>query len=101
MVLQQKSTVTLWGWANAGENITVTASWDKTPVTATADNDGKWIVQIKTIKAGGPYTIIFKASNTIEIKNVLLGEVWLASGQSNMEFFMAKDEQRLHRCIKL
>ena len=90
MVLQQKSTITLWGWANAAEKITVTASWNKKPVMVTADNDGKWSVNIKTINAGGPYTIVFAASNTIEIKNVLMGEVWLASGQSNMEFFMTK-----------
>ncbi|GAC1426637.1 MAG: sialate O-acetylesterase [Chitinophagaceae bacterium] len=90
MVLQQKYAVTLWGWANAGEHITITAGWDKTPLTATAGNDGKWNVRVKTIKAGGPYNILFSASNNIEIKNVLLGEVWLASGQSNMEFFMTK-----------
>jgi len=90
MVLQQKSAITLWGWANAGEKITVTAGWNKIPVMATADNEGKWKVQVKTVKAGGPYNILFSASNNIEIKNVLLGEVWLASGQSNMEFFMAK-----------
>jgi sialate O-acetylesterase len=90
MVLQQKTTITLWGWADAGENITVTAGWSKTQVTAIADSAGKWNIQLKTIKAGGPYSILFVASNTIEIKNVLLGEVWLASGQSNMEFFMVK-----------
>jgi len=90
MVLQQNTTVKLWGWANAGEKITVTASWNHSPVTVTADHDGRWIMRIKTSKAGGPYSIRFAASNTIEVNNVLLGEVWLASGQSNMEFFMTK-----------
>ncbi|MEO5591110.1 MAG: sialate O-acetylesterase [Chitinophagaceae bacterium] len=90
MVLQQNTIVKLWGRANADEKITVTASWNKSPVTVTADNNGNWILSIKTSKAGGPYIIKFAASNTIEINNVLLGEVWLASGQSNMEFFMAK-----------
>lgn len=90
MVLQQKSTIKLWGWANAGEKITVAAGWNKRPVAVVADNNGKWSVQIKTIKAGGPYNIIFTASNSITVNNVLLGEVWLASGQSNMEFFMVK-----------
>lgn len=90
MVLQQKSTITLWGWANAGESITVTAGWNKTPARTITGNNGKWSIQIKTINAGGPYNIIFSGSGTIEIKNVLLGEVWLASGQSNMEFFMVK-----------
>ena len=90
MVLQQNSNIKLWGWANAGEKVTVTASWSKSPVSVVTDNDGKWILSIKTIKAGGPYTIKFAASNTIEVSNVVLGEVWLASGQSNMEFFMKK-----------
>jgi sialate O-acetylesterase len=90
MVLQQRTTITLWGWAAAGENISVTAGWDKTPVTAVTDSSGKWTVQVKTTRAGGPYNILFAGSNTVEVKNVLLGEVWIASGQSNMEFFMNK-----------
>ncbi len=90
MVLQQNTSVHLWGWAAAGENVTVTASWSNKPVNAKAGADGKWMVSIKTSKAGGPYTIRFSASNTIDVNNVLLGEVWLASGQSNMEFFMRK-----------
>ncbi|MEP6746757.1 MAG: sialate O-acetylesterase [Bacteroidota bacterium] len=90
MVLQQNTTIKLWGWANAGEKITVTASWSKIPVSVSADDNGKWILSMKTSKAGGPYTILFAASNSITVNNVLLGEVWLASGQSNMEFFMTK-----------
>lgn len=88
MVLQQKSNVTLWGWASAGENVSVTVGWNKTAVTTVADSNGKWSVQVTTVKAGGPYKILFAASNSIEVKNVALGEVWIASGQSNMEFFM-------------
>ncbi len=90
MVLQQKSTITLWGLAKPEEKVIVTASWNRKPAVVTAGKDGKWSLNIKTITAGGPYTISFAASNTIEVKNVLLGEVWLASGQSNMEFFMTK-----------
>jgi len=90
MILQQNTSVHLWGWADAGEKVTVTADWTKKPVTTTAGADGKWMVTISTTKAGGPYHIRFAASNTIEVNNVLLGEVWLASGQSNMEFFMRK-----------
>ncbi|MEO6314542.1 MAG: sialate O-acetylesterase [Chitinophagaceae bacterium] len=90
MVLQQHSNIQLWGWASAGEKIIVTAGWNKTPVTVTADAQGKWMVGVQTGKAGGPYSIQFAASNIITVNNVLLGEVWLASGQSNMEFFMAK-----------
>lgn len=90
MVLQQKTKVALWGWADAGEKIIITTSWDnkKTPVTANAN--GKWLTYVKTSSAGGPYSIRFKASNELSVENILLGEVWLASGQSNMEFFVAK-----------
>ncbi|MBC7889769.1 MAG: sialate O-acetylesterase [Ferruginibacter sp.] len=90
MVLQQKSTIVLWGWADAGEKITIAVSWDNKPVNITCDDKGNWTTNIKTKAAGGPYTINFTASNNITIKNVLLGEVWLASGQSNMEFFVNK-----------
>ncbi len=90
MVLQQNATVKLWGWANAGEKISIAASWNAKPVIVTTGSDGKWTASIKTIKAGGPYSIKFSASNTIDVSNVLLGEVWVASGQSNMEFFMRK-----------
>ena len=58
MVLQQNSTVKLWGWASAGEKITVTASWNKSTVKTMADNEGRWMLRIKTAKAGGPYTIL-------------------------------------------
>jgi sialate O-acetylesterase len=87
MVLQQQTTVTLWGWAKPGEKVNIKASWGKADKTVTADAGGKWSVQLKTAKAGGPYTLQF---NEVEIKNVLLGEVWLASGQSNMEFVVAR-----------
>jgi len=90
MVLQQNSNAALWGWANPGEIVTVQASWMASPLKTVADDKGKWTVSVKTIKAGGPYTLRFIATDTITVKNVLLGEVWLASGQSNMEFFMGK-----------
>ncbi|WP_300597475.1 sialate O-acetylesterase [Niabella sp.] len=92
MVLQQKTTVALWGWANAGERITIQCSWNRQPVTVTAGTNGSWITHVKTVAAGGPYTIRFKGTNTIEIQDVLLGEVWLCSGQSNMEFPLAKQK---------
>ncbi|WP_242692247.1 sialate O-acetylesterase [Aridibaculum aurantiacum] len=90
MVLQQRSKVALWGWANAGEKVTINTSWNNKAYTVTADASGKWITYVSTSKAGGPYTITFKASNEVKVEDVLLGEVWLASGQSNMEFFMTK-----------
>src|ERR1700750_3143507 len=83
MVLQQKTTITLWGWADPGEMVTVNAGWQKDPVKAKTDASGAWNVQVKTAAAGGPYTITFTGTNSIEVQNVKLGEVWLASGQSN------------------
>ncbi|MDB5268901.1 MAG: sialate O-acetylesterase [Hymenobacter sp.] len=90
MVLQQKTTVALWGWAAPGEAVTVAASWHKAPAKATADAQGNWLVRVPTTKAGGPYTITIEGRNTLTINNVLLGEVWLCSGQSNMNFPLAK-----------
>ncbi|MGJ7032142.1 sialate O-acetylesterase [Niabella hirudinis] len=92
MVLQQKTTVALWGWADAGERITIQCSWSRQPVTVTTGPGGRWLTHVKTVAAGGPYTIRFKGSDTIEVKDVLLGEVWLCSGQSNMEFPLAKQK---------
>jgi len=85
MVLQQKSKVNIWGWADAGEKIEVKPIWQKTGVTTVADKDGKWIVEIKTPKAGGPLAIAIKGNNEIILQNVMIGEVWLCSGQSNMQ----------------
>jgi sialate O-acetylesterase len=90
MILQQNQKVALWGWADPGEKVTVTASWSKKNLTTTTAKDGKWLVYFPTTKAGGPYYLRFEGTNTIEVKNILLGEVWLASGQSNMEFFIGK-----------
>jgi sialate O-acetylesterase len=85
MVLQQNSSVKLWGWAEPGEKILVTPSWNNKTDSVKADENGKWQLNVNTIKAGGPYTITIKGHNTITLQNVLLGEVWVCSGQSNME----------------
>ena len=89
MVLQQQSDARFWGWAAPGEKVVVQGSWAKEaskPVTA--GKDGKWKMALKTPKAGGPYTITVKGNNTIDLKNILIGEVWVCSGQSNMEFHL-------------
>lgn len=86
VVLQQNSTVTIWGWTtNAHEEIKVVGSWDNSVVSVLADQ-GVWSVQLSTPKAGGPYKIVIKGHEEISIKNVLIGEVWICSGQSNMEW---------------
>ena len=86
MVLQQNTDVAVWGWADPREIVTVTASWDGIAVTDTADNHADWQVTLATPSAGGPYTITVVGQDTVVIEDVLIGEVWLASGQSNMEW---------------
>lgn len=86
MVLQQQSQVPLWGKAKAGMIVKIKTSWDSKEYVCKADRDGKWQASITTSEAGGPYEISFttgKLSQTL--KNVMCGDVWLCSGQSNME----------------
>ncbi len=82
MVLQQGQINPLWGWAEPGEKITVTVNGQTH--SATADDNGKWKVTLEPLKVGGPYEITIKGKETITLKNVLSGEVWICSGQSNM-----------------
>jgi len=83
MVLQQGLAVPVWGWADEGERVTVEFRHQK--VTATAVN-GKWMVRLKALRAGGPDTLVVSGYNRIAIPDVLVGEVWVCSGQSNMEW---------------
>lgn len=86
MVLQQNDTVAIWGWTTlTKEDVTVSGSWNNIPVKSKAFQ-GKWMVRLATPKAGGPYTVTIKGHEEVTISNVLIGEVWLASGQSNMEW---------------
>lgn len=85
MVLQQNSKVKLWGWCNPSEKIKINPSWDTTTYTATGTSGAKWLAEIKTPAAGGPFTIKLAGSSTILLEDVLVGEVWDCSGQSNME----------------
>jgi sialate O-acetylesterase len=86
MVLQQNSKVAIWGWAGPGETIKIVASWNtKDTVKVKSDNSSEWKTSIQTIGAGGPYSIRILGSGNAELKNVMLGEVWICSGQSNME----------------
>jgi sialate O-acetylesterase len=80
MVLQQNTTIALWGWADAGEAVEIKNSWNNKTEKVKADNKGNWLVHLKTTKAGGPYSITIAGKNRIELHNVLLGEVWLCSG---------------------
>lgn len=89
MVLQREAEVAIWGTADPGELIAITCSWNKTPVTIKTDSEGNWSTKLVTGEAGGPHTITLSASNKITLEDVLFGEVWLDSGQSNMEMPIA------------
>ncbi len=86
MVLQQEKPITIWGWANPNEADTVQLVAEKQE--AKANDRGEWKVVLPAVKAGGPYTLTASGSNTIKLEDVLVGEVWLCSGQSNMEMGM-------------
>ena len=88
MVLQRDAVVKIWGWAENGEEIKMSFQ-EKTYITQTSDH-GKWEIQISNLKVGGPYEIIFQGQNQLTIKNVLVGDVWVCSGQSNMELPMRR-----------
>lgn len=86
MVLQRNSEAPIWGKAKAGATVSVTTSWDGKNYSAVAGPDGKWSVKVSVPDAGGPYSITFKQGRkSTVLKNVMSGDVWLCSGQSNME----------------
>jgi sialate O-acetylesterase len=86
MVLQRQTTISLWGWADEGEKISISASWLDKRVRTVADTSGKWLVEVKTTNSKNPQTIRIKSrTSDILLENVLFGEVWLTSGQSNMQ----------------
>ncbi|TKB96874.1 sialate O-acetylesterase [Pedobacter cryophilus] len=84
MVLQQGISCPLWGYAAKNQIIEIKIN-NKT-VTTKSDDEGKWLVKLPVFKAGGPYTLTIEAAEKITVENVMFGEVWLASGQSNMNF---------------
>ena len=86
MLLQRDVPVRIWGWADPGEQVTV--RFRDQNALAQADTLGRWKVFLQPLTAGGPFTLTIEGSNTITIQDVLVGEVWVASGQSNMAFSM-------------
>ncbi len=83
MVLQRSVSVSVWGWADDGENVTVKFRNQK---VSTKAKQGKWSLKLSSLKAGGPDVFTVSGKNSIELTNVLVGEVWICSGQSNMEW---------------
>ena len=111
MVLQQQAECRLWGTAEQGKTVTATTSWDGKTYTAKADQTGHFVLTVQTPEAGGPYDITFQEhatsgkavansslltlhSSLLTLKNVLIGEVWVCSGQSNMEMQMKGFKQQ-------
>ena len=94
MVLQQQTECNLWGWADKGKTVTVTTSWDGKAYRVKAARDGRFEVKVQTPAAGGPYDITFSDGQTCTLSNVLIGEVWICSGQSNMEMQMKGFKQQ-------
>jgi sialate O-acetylesterase len=86
MVLQRNTTVVLWGWTNASERITIETSWEAGRLETRSDHEGNWKVEVKTTNSKEPQVIsINTRSSTVMLDNILFGEVWICSGQSNME----------------
>jgi sialate O-acetylesterase len=86
MVLQRNAEITIWGQAKPYETVTITNSWNDEKPTVLVPREGRWALKLHTPDAGGPYTITIQGYNTVTINDILMGEVWLASGQSNMEY---------------
>jgi sialate O-acetylesterase len=91
MVLQQNIAVPVWGTADAGEKVTVKLG--NQTVSTTAGSNGKWMVKLNKLASGGPYTMTVTGKNTLTVNDVYAGEVWLCSGQSNMDFTVAREDR--------
>lgn len=88
MVLQRNTNVKLWGSTTLKKDVTITTSWDNKTYKVKPDKEGNWIATVSTGDAGGPYMIKISDGEELILEDVLLGEVWISSGQSNMEFPM-------------
>jgi len=96
MVIQAGVPTPVWGWAEAGEEIEVLASWSTTPVSVRTSADGRWRVQLEPPSDAGPHRLTIRGQNTRAIRNILCGETWLCAGQSNMAMTMdyrSKDDR--------
>ncbi len=87
-VLQQQTKVAIWGWAEAKKLVTITTTWDGEVYEVKADKEGKFIAKVSTPQAGGPYQIKINDGSEFIVNDILIGEVWLCAGQSNMEMPM-------------
>lgn len=93
MVLQQNSEANIWGWCGPEEKIKITTGWDTILYNTKGSSGGKWNISVKTPAAGGPYTLAINGNNKIILEDIMIGEVWICSGQSNMEMHYEKSLQ--------
>jgi len=91
MVLQRNKMVPVWGTASPGEKVTLT--FNKQKKTVVTGSDGSWMISLDKLAAGGPFTMTIAGANTITVQDVYVGEVWLCSGQSNMDFTVAREDR--------
>ena len=89
MVIQRDMKASIWGWGEPGEEITVT--FENQKLSTKANRHGDWMVKLEPMEAGGPFELTIEGANTIKLSNVMVGEVWICSGQSNMEM-------KVHHC---
>ncbi|MDR2270139.1 MAG: sialate O-acetylesterase [Sphingobacterium sp.] len=96
MVLQRQSMVNIWGWAKAGQQVKLISSWSKDTLSMVVSGDATWRTQLETPKAGGPHSIkLITQQEQLELKDIMIGEVWLCSGQSNMQWSGANKLQEI------
>lgn len=96
MVLQRQSMVNIWGWAKAGQPVKLISSWSKDTLSVVVSGDATWRTQLETPKAGGPHSIkLVTPQQELELKDIMIGEVWLCSGQSNMQWSGANKLQEI------
>lgn len=88
MVLQRDSKAAIWGKAEPGARVVITSTWAKGKTVVHADDQGRWNVMLATPSAGGPHELTFNDGDRLTLKNILIGEVWICAGQSNMEMTM-------------
>ncbi|WP_282636813.1 sialate O-acetylesterase [Sphingobacterium thalpophilum] len=96
MVLQRQAMVNIWGWAKAGQQVKLISSWSKDTLSVMTSGEATWRMQLETPKAGGPHSIkLIMQEQQLELKDIMIGEVWLCSGQSNMQWSGANKLQEI------
>ena len=98
MVLQRDQPITVWGWAKPNEKVTIL--FNNQTIAITTQSDGKWTTHLSAMKAGGPYQMQIRASNQLTLNNIMVGDVWICSGQSNMVLPMERVKERYKEVIE-